>query len=448
MKYFLVLAAIAAVTDGEASAFGRGGGAVRGGAPAARPNFNAAPRPSFNAAPRPQASSFSGSLVGPAGGVSTGGGYGNTYTGPKGSTIQTGHAGGSYAGPGGGGAAGGAAGIKVTTPNGQTYTHGKAGGVAVGPNGGVAAGGAQGTAASGPNGGFATGGRAGAAVGPNGGVAAGASRGGVAYGPNGAVAGRSGAGFAAGPYGNYAGGAYRGGVAVGANGAYAAGHSTRYYGASTLPAYGNTVRGYHYGYYNRGWYVAHPNAWVAARWTTAGIWAAASYASLATYCGCASTPVVYDYGSNVVINDNQVYVDGDSVGTASDYAAAAATLADTGRAAQPEAQQEWQPLGVFGLMQNEQETVAQRIFQLAIDKNGVIRGNYYDAVGDTTTPVYGSVDKKTQRAAWSIGDKKDVVFETGLDNFTKDQTSCLVHYGKDNTQQMLLVRLPDPDEKK
>jgi hypothetical protein len=102
-----------------------------------------------------------------------------------------------------------------------------------------------------------------------------------------------------------------------------------------------------------------------------------------------------------------------------------------------------QPLGVFGLIQEDEKT-AQRIFQLAVNKDGVVRGNYYDAVADNTLPVVGSVDKKSQRVAWSIGEKMDIVFETGLSNFTKDDSTVLVHYGKESTQQMILVRLEEP----
>jgi hypothetical protein len=69
-------------------------------------------------------------------------------------------------------------------------------------------------------------------------------------------------------------------------------------------------------------------------------------------------------------------------------------------------------------------------------------------VADNTLPVYGSVDPKTQRAAWSIGEKKDIVFETGLNNLTQEQTTLLVHYGKERTEQMVLVRLEEPREGK
>ncbi|MFO0848753.1 MAG: hypothetical protein U0871_09390 [Gemmataceae bacterium] len=173
------------------------------------------------------------------------------------------------------------------------------------------------------------------------------------------------------------------------------------------------------------------------------LWAPVAWGSLAAFVGAAAQPIVYDYGSSVVINDNSVYVNGDPVGTPQEYAAQATALADAGRAATATDAGEWQPVGVFGLIQPD-ETVAQRIFQLAVNKSGVVRGNYYDAVADNTTPVYGSVDKATQRVAWSIGEKKDIVFETGLNSLTKDEATVLIHYGKERTEQMMLVRLEEP----
>jgi hypothetical protein len=154
---------------------------------------------------------------------------------------------------------------------------------------------------------------------------------------------------------------------------------------------------------------------------------------------------VYDYGSTVVINNNDVYLNGNRVASAPEYADEAITLADTGRTARPGDADDWQPLGVFGLMQGDEE-LAQRIFQLAVNKAGVVRGNYYDAIADHTLPVYGSVDRRTQRAAWSIGEKRDVVFETGVHNLTRQETTVLVHFGKETTQQLALVRLEQPTE--
>ena len=69
-------------------------------------------------------------------------------------------------------------------------------------------------------------------------------------------------------------------------------------------------------------------------------------------------------------------------------------------------------------------------------------------LSDTTLPVYGSVDKKTQRAAWTVGDRKDTTYEAGLANLTKSETTMLVHFGKDRTQQWTLVRVEQPADQK
>ncbi|MCI0456042.1 MAG: hypothetical protein L0Z62_03560, partial [Gemmataceae bacterium] len=188
------------------------------------------------------------------------------------------------------------------------------------------------------------------------------------------------------------------------------------------------------------WYNRYPGAWRAARWTAAAAWVPATWAAVSGYCSYPATPVYYDYGSTVVYQGDTVYINGEQTATAEQYAQQATGFADAGRAAKPSDKEEWQALGVFALVRGEEQT-ADKIFQLAVNKDGVIRGNYYDAFADNTLPVYGSVDKKTQRAAWSIGEKKEVVFEAGIANLTREETPILVHYGRDNTQQFTLVRI-------
>jgi hypothetical protein len=88
------------------------------------------------------------------------------------------------------------------------------------------------------------------------------------------------------------------------------------------------------------------------------------------------------------------------------------------------------------------------LFQLAVDKSGTIRGNYYNVLSDSTQPVYGSVDKTTQRAAWTVGDRKEPIYEAGFANLTKAETTMLVHFGTGRTQQWSLVRMEQPAEAK
>jgi hypothetical protein len=84
-------------------------------------------------------------------------------------------------------------------------------------------------------------------------------------------------------------------------------------------------------------------------------------------------------------------------------------------------------------------------FNLAVNRQGALRGNYTDTVSDQNQPVHGSVDKSTQRIAFTVGDNTRNVVETGLYNLTKDEAPALIHFGSDRTEQWLFVRLNSPD---
>jgi len=158
----------------------------------------------------------------------------------------------------------------------------------------------------------------------------------------------------------------------------------------------------------------------------------------------------YDYGGDIYYEDGEVYQDGAAVATADEYAQQADQIADAGGAAIDDAiasnaDLELMPLGVFALSSEDDEEPIMCI-QLAVSKNGLISGTYHNLLTEQTLPVQGSVDGKTQRAAWSIGDKRNTVMETGIFNLTEDQTPVLIHFGGENTQQWLMVRLEEPEQ--
>jgi hypothetical protein len=253
-------------------------------------------------------------------------------------------------------------------------------------------------------------------------VIAGGSRGAAAIGPYGAIAANNLAAWGLGPPVGYSG--------------------TRYVTAEALQVQGTAVRG-SFGYYNaftQGWYTRYPGAWAAAGWAAGTAWNAVSWASCASFVGLAANvqPVYYDYGNTVVYQGGQVYYDSQPVATAADYAQQAAQIATAGRQAAPD--DSWQPLGVFALVQGD-ATTSSDIFQLAINKDGTVRGNYYSAITDSTQQVSGALDNTSQRLAWTIGDRKTPVYETGLYNLTQDQTTLLVHFDKDRTEQYKLFRI-------
>jgi hypothetical protein len=157
----------------------------------------------------------------------------------------------------------------------------------------------------------------------------------------------------------------------------------------------------------------------------------------------AVAPIYYNYGDNVVYQDNSVYVNGQDVGTAQQYYQQADDLASAGAQADASPDEQWLPLGVFSLVQSGQDLPTVTI-QLAVNKQGILRGNYTDTVADQTFPIKGEVDKATQRAAWIVGDNKSTIMETGIYNLTKDEAPVMVHFGQDRTKQWLLVRQKQP----
>lgn len=159
-----------------------------------------------------------------------------------------------------------------------------------------------------------------------------------------------------------------------------------------------------------------------------------------------SQPIFYDYGpgGNVVYQDNYVYVDGQNVGTAEEYAESAANLAMVNPDQEVGDDNDWLPLGTFALVSNENDPNPSRILQLAVDKAGIISGTMHNNATDKEYLVQGRVDSQTQRVAFTIGENTNVVMETGLYNLTQDEAPALVHYGDSRTEQYLLVRLDAP----
>ncbi len=153
-------------------------------------------------------------------------------------------------------------------------------------------------------------------------------------------------------------------------------------------------------------------------------------------------------GDNVLYDNDIVYMNGEQVATADDYYQQATLLASTAKDDTAD-KTEWLPLGVFALSRGD-TGVSNTVLQLAVSKEGVISGTYYNSDTNIARPVKGTVDKKTQRAAWTFADGKDtnIVMEAGINNLTQDQTEALVHFGKDITQQWLMVRLQEPPAQK
>jgi len=207
-----------------------------------------------------------------------------------------------------------------------------------------------------------------------------------------------------------------------------------------------------YDAFNGNWWARHHDAWYYP-WWDGYAWGITSWAALAPFWGvaAAAAPIEYDYGNNITYEGDTVYYGSQPAASASDYYDQAVELAESAPAqavptsatqvAEQPAQQkkDWKPFGVFSLVQPGQ-TNSTTLFQIAVNKNGAIRGNYYNMLTDDVKPISGAVDKKTMRACWAVSGNKSVVYDTGVSNLLKPQSPILVHFAKEKTQEWLLVR--------
>lgn len=206
-----------------------------------------------------------------------------------------------------------------------------------------------------------------------------------------------------------------------------------------------------YGVFDRGWWGDHADAWYYPGWQDGWAWESTAWPSLAAWWGmsAASQPADYDFGNNITYQNDTVYYGSQPIESAAAYYNQAQNLAvsqpvpaSTVSTAKSWAK-DWKPLGVFSLTQAGQ-TDTTMMFQLAVNKKGAIKGNYYNVLTNETKPVTGAVDKKDMRVAWTIGNNKSVVYDTGLANLLQRQGSVLVHIGKNQTQQWTIVKLQQP----
>jgi hypothetical protein len=228
---------------------------------------------------------------------------------------------------------------------------------------------------------------------------------------------------------------------------------------------GAAVRdGFHdYGLYNRNWWGDHPYAWRYPYYGDSNwAWGYSDWPALAGFWGMsagASLPL-YDYGDNITYDNTQVYYGSQPTCSADQYYQQAQTLAQSAPSTsslvtsqqgdgqftidgKPPGADDWKALGVFSLTQKSGNDTTS-VFQLCVNKAGIIRGNYTNELTGDVEPVQGAVDKKAMRASWTVGSNKSVVYDTGVDNLLQNQSPILVHFSKTHTEQWTLVRLQAP----
>lgn len=184
------------------------------------------------------------------------------------------------------------------------------------------------------------------------------------------------------------------------------------------------------------WYAAHPTAW-RYNHPTATAWTYTTVPQVTTWLNVpvAKQTVVANGTFVQQTAPTSVVVPQSTTTTTATTAVVPTTstaVVDNG---------EWMSLGVFALSPTREST-ADRMMQLAVNRDGVIRGTHYDIISDDVDTIQGAVDKVHQRVAWTIGAKGPVVFDASLDDLTADVAMITAHLpdGRDNEWKLTLLR--------
>jgi flagellar hook protein FlgE len=259
--------------------------------------------------------------------------------------------------------------------------------------------------------------------------------------------------------------------------------------------------GYHY-YWTPDWYHRYPHAWYpywipSYRWWYHPSWYDTwGWFGVGFFTGVVVneivTPYPYYYGNNIVYRNGFVYVNGVPYVSAAEYYRQAARLAQSTNviiketvreiaeqpvvpilapdlsdheinngtnnksgnkkvqqtAAKPvddDSEKNWLPMGTFTILDANGNEKKGNIFQFAVNKNGQIRGNYFNEETEKIRQIVGAVDSKSQRVAFRFTDEEKTVFECGLWNLTQDSLPLLVHYDEKDSEQLTLIRLKKPE---
>jgi len=146
------------------------------------------------------------------------------------------------------------------------------------------------------------------------------------------------------------------------------------------------------------WYARHPESWRPAQ-AAADWWKTADLATITAWLGqpvSAAGSAADDTGAVATAGGADIGVDG--------LQSVLVLPAGHQNAVGP-ADADWLPLGVFAVVSpgTQQSGQPHNYQQLAIDRQGAIKGNFYDAISGTVQPITGTVDRTSLTASWTVG---------------------------------------------
>jgi hypothetical protein len=149
------------------------------------------------------------------------------------------------------------------------------------------------------------------------------------------------------------------------------------------------------------WYAKHPQAWQPAK-SPADWWKNSDVATITAWLGQPVQLVMA--GGTAADSGNAVATAGGTDAGADGLQSVLVLPAGHQNAVGP-ADSDWLPLGVFAVVPPGTQDTAQahNYQQLAVDRQGAIKGNFYDTLSGTVQPITGTVDRTSLVASWTVG---------------------------------------------
>ena len=101
---------------------------------------------------------------------------------------------------------------------------------------------------------------------------------------------------------------------------------------------------------------------------------------------------------------------------------------------------QWMTLGVYSLLTGSGDS-GTRMLELAIDKHGHIRGNYFDMITNVTYTLTGRIHEPTHYVQWTLDKNKQFTFYTPLSQLTQPEGIVHVRFPSGQKEQWEIVRM-------
>ena len=163
--------------------------------------------------------------------------------------------------------------------------------------------------------------------------------------------------------------------------------------ATATPAAAETIA------FTPDWYAKHPQAWRPTK-SSADWWKTADVATITAWLGQPVTAA----GTAAGNGGGVATAGGADVGA--DGLQSVLVLPAGHQNAVGPADSDWLPLGVFAVVPPDvaqQSGQAHNYQQLAVDRQGTIKGNFFDTISGTVQPIAGTVDRTALTASWTVG---------------------------------------------